>query len=242
MSAVDIIVPVFNEEACLDEFYARVQRLGQASALIFVDNGSTDGTPAHLARFTEARVIRHTTNEGYGSSVRDAFTLGDGERIVIIDSDLEYPPEIVPAVLDALCTHPVVYTSRFLSEHSPDIGFTRRLGNRLVSGLYNLLFGQRVTDLLTGCKGFRRDTLAPGSLRTNGFEHSIEFGALFALAGHRIHEIPIDYRPRTRGASKMRHFPQVLRMLAFLAMFWLRYAVLRRPLPRTPADAGGAAA
>src|SRR5438105_5219855 len=63
---LDIVVPVFNEEACVGEFFERIARLGYADALVFVDNGSTDGTVSLLTRHANVRIIRHATNEGYG--------------------------------------------------------------------------------------------------------------------------------------------------------------------------------
>jgi len=231
MRPVDIIVPVYNEEACIEEFHARMARLGLSSALVFVDNGSTDGTAARIARLPDVRLIRHAQNEGYGASVRDAMLAGTADRIVIIDGDLEYPPEVVPAVLQALDRHPVVYTSRFVARGRVELPLFRRLGNRAVSGLYNALFRQHVTDLLTGCKGFRRGVVTPDALHADGFEHSIEFGVLFALGGQTIAEVPVAYVPRTRGTSKMRHVPEAARMVAALVRYWVRYVALGRSVP-----------
>ena len=94
--ALDIVVPIRNEVDSIDEFHARVERLGLADALIFVDNASTDGTLERLAACPRVRVIRHATDEGWGASMRDGIAASDGELIVIIDADLEYPPEAIP--------------------------------------------------------------------------------------------------------------------------------------------------
>src|SRR5438093_9856478 len=93
--ALDIVVPIRNEVDSIDEFHARVERLGLADALIFVDNASTDGTLERLAVCPRVRVIRHATDEGWGASMRDGIAASDGELIVIIDADLEYPPEAI---------------------------------------------------------------------------------------------------------------------------------------------------
>lgn len=63
-AGVDIVVPVLNEAQSVDEFHARVERLGLADSLILVDNGSTDGTLERLASCPHGRVIRHATNLG----------------------------------------------------------------------------------------------------------------------------------------------------------------------------------
>jgi len=219
--SLDIVVPVLNEEASIDEFIARVDRLGYAGSLIFVDNASSDATVERIQRHPRCRLIRHTRNEGYGASVQHGIAAGDAEQVIIIDADLEYPPESIPLVLAALEVHPVVYCSRFLGSHPPEMPAFRRLGNRLMSGLYNALYGQRVTDLYTGMKGFRRDAFPVRALRRDGFEHGAEIAALIAFSGQRIHEVGVDYQPRQKGSSKMRHVPEALKLGFYIAAYRL---------------------
>lgn len=210
--ALDIIVPILDEVACVEEFIARVDRLGLGEALIFVDNGSTDGTLDQLARYPHVRVIPHAANEGYGASIRDGIAASDGEKIIIIDADLEYPPEAIPALIEALERAPVVYASRFRGARPPAMPLTRRAGNAVMSGLYNRLFGQRVTDLYTGLKGLRRAAVPLARLARPGFEHCAEIAVLIAGAGQRIEEIAVDYAPRRRGRSKMRHLREAAKL------------------------------
>jgi len=225
---VDIIVPVCNEADCVDEFCARMARLGYLDAVLFVDNASTDGTVDRLQQYPAVRLIRHATNEGYGASIRDGMAASQAELIIIIDADLEYPPESVSAIVSALERHAVVYGSRFLGARPPDMPLLRRVGNRLISAVYNVLFRQRTTDLYTGMKGLRRAALPLSRLRQNGFEHVVELGVMVALAGEQIHDVPITYVPRSRGRSKMRHVPETIKFAAYLAGYWLRDVVWRR--------------
>jgi len=229
-ASLDIIVPVLNEEASIDEFHERIARLGYAGAVLYVDNASTDGTIGRIERH-RARLLRHARNEGYGASIRDGIAATRGELIVIIDADLEYPPEAIPALIEALHTHPVVYASRFLGARPPDMPLARRAGNRAATALCNVLFGQRTTDLQTGMKGLRRSALPLDQLRRDGFEHTIELAALITLADHRIHEVAVEYRPRNRGRSKMHHVPEGVKLITHLLSYWLRCRVLKRPLP-----------
>ncbi len=219
---VDIIVPILDEVACVDELIARVDRLGLASALIFVDNGSTDGTLERLAHYPHVRVIRHAVDEGYGASIRDGIAASDGEKIVIIDADLEYPPEAIPALLGGLDRAAAIYASRFLGAAPPAMSRLRRAGNGLVTGLYNRLFGQRITDLYTGLKGLRRAALPLDRLTRSGFEHAAEIAAVIAGAGHHIEEIAVDYAPRRRGRAKMRHLREGGKLVACLLTRRLR--------------------
>jgi glycosyltransferase involved in cell wall biosynthesis len=220
---VDIVVPVLNEEAYIDELFARMTRIGHDDALILVDNASSDATVDCIRRYPQAQLVRHTRNEGYGASIRHGIAAGHADLVVIIDGDLEYPPESIPALLAALAQHPVVYCSRFLGARPPEMSRFRSIGNRLMSGLYNLLYGQRVTDLYTGMKGFRRDAFPIDALRRDGFDHAAEIAALIALSGQRIHEIAVEYHPRQKGVSKMRHVPEALKLC------WLIVAYRFRP-------------
>lgn len=219
---LDIVVPVLNEEQCIEEFYARVRALGLSDALIFVDNASNDRTVELIEQLPDVRLVRHTRNEGYGASILDGIAASDGERIVIIDVDMEYPPEALPALLEALEHNPCVYASRFLTSAPAGMPLLRRIGNRIVTGLFNLLFDQSTTDLYTGMKALRRDAFALEALRRRGFEHVIELSVLVAQAGRQIHDVPIVYTPRSRGVSKMRHVPEALKFVAFTVWYWLR--------------------
>lgn len=225
----DIVVPVRNEESSVGEFYARLDRLGYADRLIFVDNASTDRTREIIERFPKGRTIVHQVDEGYGASVRDGITASKADFVVILDADLEYPPEAIPRLLDALRHHSVVYCSRFLGG-TPAMPRLRRLGNHLATGLYNVLFRQHITDFYTGMKGMRREALPFSTLEKQGFEHGAELGTMISLAGEKIQEVAVEYTPRTRGRSKMRHLPDGLKMIFYVVFYWVRCVVFRRPL------------
>src|SRR5438477_1226865 len=203
--APDVVVPVYNEEGAVEELVARLVRACPEARLVFVDNASTDRTPDILARLPAVTLIRHARNLGYGRSIADGIRAGTGERIVMIDSDLEYLPEDVPRLAHALGTMPAVYGSRFLGTHADRRAASafRSLGNRVVTEAFNLLFAQHLTDLYTGLRAVRRSALPPGGLRSPGFEIVVEIAALLARAGIPIHEVPIGYVPRRTGRSKM---------------------------------------
>ena len=80
-------------------------------------------------------------------------------------------------------------------------------------------------------KGLRRSALPLGDLRRDGFEHGVELAVLIAVAGQRIHDVPVEFRPRQHGRSKMRHLPETAKLLAHLVRYWVRCVVFRMPLP-----------
>lgn len=229
-SPVEIVVPVLDERETIAEFHARVERIGFASGLIFIDNASGDGTAEIIERLPGARLIRHDGNLGYGASIRDGLAASRAAKVVIIDADLEYPPEAIPELAAALDRHAVVYGSRFSSGPPHGMPFLRRVGNRVVTRVFNLLFRQSTTDLYTGAKALRREAIDGLRLTRNGFEHVVEMSAQLAAAGFRIHDLSVVYTPRSRGVSKMRHLPELLKCVWLIARH--RMGLHARPEPR----------
>lgn len=221
---MDVVVPVWNEVEMLPAFLARMAALPQPVRLIFVDNGSTDGTLELLRARPELTLLEHGQNLGYGQSLVDGMRLAEAPLVVIIDADCEYPPEAIGALLEKLQTATVVYTSRFLDPSQLDMSPTRQLGNRFVSLVFNLLYGQGVTDLYTGMKAFRREAYDGIDFTRSGFEHVVELAARLARRGHRIAEVPIAYRPRQTGRSKMKHIPEAAKALWLLVKYRFDHA------------------
>jgi glycosyltransferase involved in cell wall biosynthesis len=219
-AVVDVVVPVLNEVEMLPAFLARVAALGAPLNLIFVDNGSHDGTLELLRATAGITLIEHGRNLGYGRSLADGMLAARAERVVIIDADCEYPPEAIPALLEALDQAPAVYASRFLGGGRLDMSGLRRFGNRFLSAVFNLLYGQGLTDLYTGMKALKRGAYAGMPFAHSGFEHVVELAAGLALRGHRTAEVAVAYTPRSTGRSKMRHLPEMLKALR--VMFKMR--------------------
>ncbi len=217
-ATIDIVVPVYNEEAVVTELVERLGRACPDAKLFFVDNASTDRTVEILERLEAGTLICHGSNLGYGQSLRDGIAAGKGEFIVMIDADLEYHPEDIPALVEALERHRAVYGSRWRKTPAPLVPWLRRLGNRLVSGLFNRLFRQEVSDLYTGIRAVRRSALPP-RLNRAGFEYVLELAAALARSGVPIGEVPVGYTPRTQGQSKMRHVPEFLKFAWCLVRF-----------------------
>jgi glycosyltransferase involved in cell wall biosynthesis len=232
---VAIVVPVLNERELIVDFYERVKQTGYGSALIFVDNASSDGTPELLEKLPGVHLIRHRRNLGYGASIRDGIAAASSRKVVIIDADLEYPPESIPELVAALDQDAVVYGSRFLSARPPDMPFLRQLGNRVVSSIFNMLFHQGTTDFYTGIKALRRDAIDRLNLTLDGFEQVVEMGVQLSRAGFRIREIPVAFNPRSRGTSKMRHLPEMLKYVWYVVRYRLRLDPRRA---RARAEAG----
>jgi glycosyltransferase involved in cell wall biosynthesis len=224
---VDVIIPVLNEMDALPLFWERFTQLPcfNRCKVTFVDNASTDGSIEFLRKLEDIQLIEHVHNEGYGASVLHGLRMTSNPYVVIVDADCEYPPEIIPVLLQAVCNNDVVYASRLAGKKNNQqagMPWLKMKGNQMISGLFNVLFQQACTDLYTGCKALRRSTLNNMSLNRTGFEHVLEMAVMFSSSGYHIAEVPIDYSSRVGGKSKMSHIIETIKFIYWLLSYrWI---------------------
>lgn len=220
-SSTDVVIPVHNEEATLSELCARLRAALPGAELLFVDNASTDRTCELLDREPRVRLIRHAENLGYGSSLMDGMRAGHGEFIVMIDADLEYCPEDLPTLVEALEHDDAVFGSRFLGrrDYPEGVAWWRGFGNRCLNAWFNALYAQRSTDLYTGIRGFRRRSLPLDRFVRTDWGLVPEMTTWLVLNGGTIGEVPVDYRLRRSGTSQMKHATEFAKFV-WLATRW----------------------
>ncbi len=206
---LSVVVPVFDEEAHLDAVLARLftAPCPVAREWIFVDDASSDGSPAildALAERDDVTVLHREVNGGKGAALREGFKLARGEFVMVQDADMEYDPADVPRLLQPLLDDQadVVFGSRFRAERVQVHRTFHYLGNRILTDLSNLASGIYLSDMETCYKVFRADLLKPMRLRSERFGFEVECTAYVAKTAARIYELPISYTPRTRLAGK----------------------------------------
>jgi glycosyltransferase involved in cell wall biosynthesis len=204
---VSFIVPVFNEEATLDEVLQRVHDLPLDKQVVVVDDGSTDRTPEIAARWQRETgvVVVRQENRGKGAAVRAGIAHVDGDIAVIQDADMEYDPVEVPGLIEPIerGVADVVFGSR-LSGGKPQRAylFWHLVGNRFLSLLTNVLYNTTLSDMETGYKAFRVDVLRSLDLRENDFGIEPEITAKVCKRKLRIYELPISYYGRSYAEGK----------------------------------------
>lgn len=205
--AVSVVIPVFNERDTVVEIVRRVQAVGIHQEIILVDDFSMDGTRqilVELAREDDVRIMFHGYNRGKGAALRTGFQQASGDVVLVQDADLEYNPNDLPRLLAPIESGEadVVYGSRFLTNAAQDKSRTHRLGNWLLTQASNLATGQRLTDMETCYKVFRREVLDAIELEQNRFGFEPEITAKISRLGYRIVEVPIGYQPRGFAEGK----------------------------------------
>lgn len=209
---VSVIIPVYNEFHYVDEVVRRVEGaplpVGMEREMIIVDDGSTDGTTQLLKKYTSRQhiiICSSEHNHGKGVAIRMGLDRATGDIILIQDADLEYSPEDYPALLQPITDGraEVVYGSRFLTAvRVPGMRFSNWVANMLLRTTVNLLYGAHITDEATAYKVFRASVIKEIPLECRRFEFCPEVTAKCLKRGYRIHEVPIRYTPRGKGAGK----------------------------------------
>ncbi|MFO7916974.1 MAG: glycosyltransferase family 2 protein [Anaerolineae bacterium] len=217
---LSVLMPVYNEEAGLEEIIRRVAAVDVEKEIIVVDDCSDDRTPEILQMLDvpELRVLRHETNRGKGAAIRTALEAATGDAIIIQDADLEYDPRDYEALLAPLISGEaqVVYGARSFDEQK----FLLRFGNRLLTSLTNLLYGVDLEDMETCYKVMHTEIARRLGIECNRFDLEPEITAKVTRLGYEIHEVPISYDPREqKKLSPWRDGWPAVRAL-FKYLFW----------------------
>jgi len=210
--SVSIIIPCYNEAENIPACIFRAARIGNRTEMVVVDDGSTDGTAerAEEARNEdcEVRVIRYSPNRGKLHAICTGFQAATGEILMILDADMTVRPEDLPRFYEPLAAGYADFVNGTRAIYPMEQGamkFANYFGNKVFSLLVSWLIDQRVSDTLCGTKAFFRDDY---SFFDMGHDPWGDFDLLFGIARlrRRIVEVPIHYKERKAGVSKMRPF------------------------------------
>ncbi|MBU0979215.1 MAG: glycosyltransferase family 2 protein [Nanoarchaeota archaeon] len=208
---LSIIIPVYNEEKTLQELLEKVYSLEFSGdrELVVVDDGSTDGSKKIAQKFTEGKKdvkLVSKKNGGKGTAIRAGLENASGEIITIQDADLEYNPEDLVKMYQALIQHgkgTAIYGSRFRRKHNYQWAIpVHYVGNRMLSLFTSILFGSSLTDMETCYKMFYKESLEGVKLKAKHFEIEPELTAALLKRGVKIIEVPISYKPRSANQGK----------------------------------------
>jgi len=208
--ALSVVVPVKDEAGNVAPLAREIAAAlaGQAHEILFVDDGSSDGTAAALtalkSEIPQLRVLCHGRNLGQSRSIRTGVQAARGGIIITLDGDGQNDPADIPKLLAAL--GPDVAMVSGVRVKRKDTA-SRRLASRLGNRFRSALLGDGATDTGCGLKAFRRSVF----LDLPYFDHLHRFLiALVQREGGTVNFVPVNHRPRLTGTSKYTNFGRLL--------------------------------
>lgn len=233
-----VVLPTYDEAENVVEVLDRIRAALPAGHVLVVDDGSPDGTAdlaeAHGAEVGQVEVLRRAEKSGLGSAYRAGFAWGlerGFDVLIEMDADLSHDPDDLPALVAATDYADLAIGSRYVPGGSiPDWSWHRRWlsrwGNRYAAGM----LGLAVNDATAGFRAYRAATLSQidlDAVQADGYTFQIEMAYEVVRGGGRIVEVPIAFRDRVRGTSKMSG--RIVAEALLLVTWWgLRDRVLGR--------------
>jgi dolichol-phosphate mannosyltransferase len=210
-----LVLPTYNEAENLEPLVEAARaKLPPTAQVLIVDDGSPDGTGAIADRLAErhekVQVLHRSRKEGLGPAYIAGFrqALAHGAGFVLeMDSDFSHDPAYLPRLLEAAKRADVVLGSRYVDGGGvSDWGSLRQAISRGGSAYARRVLGVEVRDLTGGFKCFRREVLEAIDLEgitTRGYAFQVEMTYRAIRAGFKVVEVPIVFRERRVGESKM---------------------------------------
>jgi len=226
-----IIVPCFNEEGAIEETVRQLHRLDLPGGreLRVVDDGSSDGSPATLARLgaelPALRVLPHDVNRGYGAALKTGIRHARGELIVITDADGTYPNERIPDLAAACEDAEMAVGAR--TGANVRMSRLRALPKVFLRRHASWIAGREIPDINSGLRVFRKD-VALEFLRIlpDAFSFTTTITLAMLTNGYRVRFLPIDYHERI-GRSKIQPIRDTLRFVTLIIRTGMYFAPLR---------------
>lgn len=217
---LSIIIPVYNEEKFIQDIIQRVKNSNTGKIkkeIIIVDDCSSDNTRKILKKKINKKVdkiIYHEHNQGKGAALRTGIKEATGDVVIIQDADFEYDPNDYLKVVTPIFENKaeVVYGSRFLNKKFK--GYKKNIiANKFLTFLSNLFSHQKITDMETCYKAFKREVIQSITIEENRFGFEPEITAKIANKKIKIHEVEISYNPRTHEDGKKINYRDGLRAI-----------------------------
>lgn len=229
---ISIVVPLYNEEKNVEELCSSLNEtirvLNRETEVIFIDDGSTDGTFDILSRLKKSngnvRIIRFTRNFGQTAAMSAGFDYATGEIIVTMDGDLQNDPKDIPLLIEKIEEgYDIVSGWRAKRQ---DRLLSRKIPSRVANWLIGLMTGVKLHDSGCSLKAYRSHVVK--NLRLYGEMHRF-IPALASSRGARIAEVKVNHHPRRRGSSKY-GISRTIRVILDLITIKFLLSFLTRPL------------
>jgi dolichol-phosphate mannosyltransferase len=228
-----IVLPTYNEKENLEAIAAAILEAVPGATLLVVDDNSPDGTGAIADALAAAdprvRVRHRPAKQGLGRAYLDGFGVaieGGATTVVQMDADWSHDPKALPALVEPIAADraDLVIGSRYTPGGGvEDWGLIRRIISRGGSLFARIVLGLKPHDLTGGFKAWRASTLATvpfEGVRAGGYVFQIEMTYRASRLGARVEEVPIIFRDRRLGQSKMSRRILVEALFVVIGLRW----------------------
>ena len=205
---LSVILPTYNEVENLPIIIHRIEEMDLNCQIVVVDDNSKDKTADAADRLNEKYgnivVVRRPGKNGIATAVRDGLLNSQSKYVIVMDSDLQHPPEVIPRILRQLENgKDLVIASRYVRGGSAEFNVLRKTISKMATFLahMNIQKTDNIKDPMSGFFGFRRDKVLPESIVSNGYKILLEL--LVATDFRNIGEVPYRFIKRKRGKSKL---------------------------------------
>lgn len=228
MDKIAVLIPCYNEEKTIAKVVADAKKALPEAVVYVYDNNSKDRT-VELAKQAGA-VVRYEYMQGKGNVIRRMFREIDAECYVMVDGDDTYPMEYAPEMVEKILHHnaDMVVGDRLSSTY-----FTENkrpfhnMGNSLVRGSINRLFGCDIKDIMTGYRAFSYGFVKTFPVLSKGFEIETEMTIHAVSNNMQIENVIVDYRDRPEGSeSKLNTYSDGMKVLGTIGRLYKDYKPL----------------
>jgi dolichol-phosphate mannosyltransferase len=214
---ISVVIPVFNEEENLpvlaEEIRAAMEIVNRPYEVVLVDDGSTDTSPAVMARLAREdpriRILRQRRNSGQSAALDAGFRHARGGIVITLDADLQNDPADIPRLLERMDEFDVVSGVRARRRDT----WVRRASSKIANGIRNRVTHESVTDVGCTLRAMRIEYLRRIPV-FNGMHRFLP--TLLRMEGARVTEVPVNHRPRLHGQPKYNIRNRIFRALADL--------------------------
>ena len=215
-SDLTIVIPTYKEAANIPELVKRIRAVCDGT-ILFVDD-SPDLDTVNAAESLGCKVLHRTTKRGLSSAIIDGIDLATTRKVIVMDADLQHPPELLPKMAEALDKNGLVVASRWVPGGGvKDWSFKRVLVSKFANVLA-LPLASKIKDRTSGFFGLNKNIVDTSKLSPIGWKTGLEI--MVKGKYESAVEVPFIFVPRTKGESKF-NFKQVrdyIKQLFFLYM------------------------
>lgn len=224
---LSVLIAAYNEEKNIEETLRRVNNTVPNAEILVIDDGSKDKTTevsrrvAKKLNIKDFRAIRYEQNQGKGNAIRVGIDNAKGDVQVQVDADSQFPPEEIPLLLKPIeeGKSKIVFGSRYCKGASYERGSVTdfaKFATWVDSNYVWLLTGYRLTDVNAGFKAWTTKAIRELDIRCKHFGYEPEIVIMASKRKYKIVEVPINYKSRKKGRSKVSLFKDGMKIILYL--------------------------